>query len=722
MPAITTWNNFATWSEWVNESDPTGDQTPIRRIINDSLKTPFEPSSFNGLTGEATLARWRFGQFFGDTAVLADQEGNSNTATIPAGVAAETSEFGLRCQTRNGYAIVNESSTFDQPANPPKFFILSLWFKSNIIDYLDNYGIIAAWHNNALDIGYGIAVNTNGAIVAKYYDGATTQDLSPSGGNVFIDTAWHHALLILNRDGPKVGQLFVVDNNFGTGESDPLDLITGTKQFTIGSSEFVGETEKGFTGIIDEVFLTGATTVASGSLTDSIGDTLGDQHRYEANTFLGPVVDTLKDNSVLQSILATYTAPSDSSVTFSFRASNTQFTQSSSTPAWTGFTAPLQVLSGVDTDVTDIGVFAKGRYQQIRIKLSPSTDNLQINAPEISSLTLNTSESTQLIYPSNAARQPGEIIGQVVEFGGNKQIDKVSLNLSVTTRDPKTFVVGSAGTLSWQAANFQVSRDNWAFQPVDHRVPGLEWETSGLTMANSNQTVSYDFDDDAVANAPFISYSLFFPASGVYDMWGFGYTSGSGIYWGLDGDQTDVRLIQLGSESFSGVPRWTRFGRLFLEEGGEHTFTVYLGETGLTILDQWYFTTNTDLTSILTAESGDAFAAPLPLSRAPFMTALRMRSISNGQVEPLSTPSSGAAGVTAWQPSTVVMASGKFNYEVRDNISGPGVVFTDGMSLEFMQIGGSRDHFASWDFNFVDDSVGSAFRSDDFGATYTNEQ
>jgi len=328
--------------------------------------------------------------------------------------------------------------------------------------------------------------------------------------------------------------------------------------------------------------------------------------------------------------------------------------------------------------------------------------------------------SFNLLNMSNHAYVPGTVLGQVVSFSGDKTIDKVSLYLNVTSRDIASFVTGSEGILSWPAAVFQESRSNWVFHPILHWLPSNDWETSGITIANTYQTESYDESYDALNNAPYLKYSLYFPEGGVYDMWGYGYTEESGFFWQIDADITHIRLARLGSDDsgLSGVPRWTKFGSLFFEEGGLHDFTVYLGSLGQVVLDQWVFTTNTDWESELISEGAASFLEPKSLSKIPFMTTCRLRSLSiSGNVESLSQPSSGSISVSSWLPSTKMSASGKFNYEIRDNNIDTGVIFTNGLSLEYFQIGGSSDHFASWNYKDVESSVGQQFISTDYGQT-----
>ncbi len=119
------------------------------------------------------------------------------------------------------------------------------------------------------------------------------------------------------------------------------------------------------------------------------------------------------------------------------------------------------------------------------------------------------------------------------------------------------------------------------------------------------------------------------------------------------------------------------------------------------MLEQRYYTTKTDLSSILNDSTGEGIELPLPLSKSPFNPAVRLRSLDNHAIFDVNNPPSGATSVTGWGTSSDKAASGKFNYAIRDNIDDDGVDFSKGLVIEYWQIGGGRDYFASWDYRFV---------------------
>lgn len=324
------------------------------------------------------------------------------------------------------------------------------------------------------------------------------------------------------------------------------------------------------------------------------------------------------------------------------------------------------------------------------------------------------SSSVALITQSKSSFEFGTILAQTAQFSGSKTIDKASLNLTLTNSNTQTMVIGAGGVLSFSAAAFQNGRNTWAFQPVIHWNPSKNWTTNGTTIENTLQTISYLSSVDASMNAPFVKYKLFLDNPGTYDLWGFGYTSSEGVYWSFDDDTSDMRKMVLGSPS--GPPQWTKFGSFFSKEGGQHTFSIYLSDATTVVLDQWYFTKDPNFDQMIS--SGLEFI-PLDLSKGPFNTAMRVRSLSPyGTLDDLVSPTPGSSVVTQWLSSEIITASGTYHYGLQNLLSGTGVDYLDGLSIEFWQIGGSFEFFPSWDFVFPTMSVGTAWISMDFGENF----
>ena len=109
------------------------------------------------------------------------------------------------------------------------------------------------------------------------------------------------------------------------------------------------------------------------------------------------------------------------------------------------------------------------------------------------------------------------------------------------------------------------------------------------------------------------------------------------------------------------------------------------------------------------------------MSKGPFNTAIRVRSLSPyGALDSLVLPTPGSINVAQWLSSEIITASGVYHYGVQNNISGTGVNYTDGLSIEFWQIGGrnSFEFFPSWDFVCPTTSVGTEWISTDFGENF----
>lgn len=728
MSIINRWNSQEGWAEWINEDS--NERNP--RIIGNSIKLPFQRIShvgFGTLPGEL-LARWSFGyrgniwntlnvDTVNDDDTLNPGVGINitNALSVPTAVSSfvEMSEFGFNSKTRVGHAVVNEVSDFDFSLQN---IYASCWIKSNTIDYSSNVGFIFGYYETLATPRWYVAVDTNNTIKLFVYSGGILVSISPVGGDVIIDSNWHNIFVAMGVDGALTrAQILVVDNNWGDGPISGVNNIAhdavGASDFSIGSSERAGEINSGFSGIIDEVVcstwtppdpqLKNLIDASSGSLTAS--DFFGSyllSHRFKSHVFLSPVFDTGQDNSLLLGIYTEYESPNGSSVEFSFRASNTTFTQSNTSVKWTGFTSANQLPSGVVSELKDIGVYVKGRYQQVRVRLSPSNeyssipDSLQLETPVLYVVEISTGNSNKLLPVSNTAFEPGTILGQIVRIPGTHTIDKLSLNLSVTATDAKEFIVGKGGVLSFQAANFWDGRETWVFQPILHWLPSNDWITSGTTIQNTLQNQNYYSVEDSIANAPFLKYRLFFPSSGNYDLWGYGYTS-SGVYWSIGDDITHLRKFTLGDDSsgWSQTPKWTKFGNIFINEGGVYNFNVYLSDNSTIILDQWYFTDNKNFINEVELDT------PMPLSEAPFNTAVRLRSLYGGDLDDLGNPQANSpVSFSTWLSSRVIKASGKFSYEIRDT-HGNGLNFTDGLSIEYWQIGGSENNFAAWDFSEV---------------------
>jgi len=737
--SIKRWSTASDWSLWINSSS-TG---RLPRIVNSTLRLPFEkaPHIGNGTSSNDFIARWSWGQrqrseYNQPYLFNADLKNDSDISdpTVPANInhtvisggTNEMSEYGYNSMYTDSYLSVN-GTDFVYPKSTQAFYI-SCWIKSHISDYTEDISIIVSRHSNTIPnlFFFGIAIYNNtlqGVIISSALRGAL-QFIPPVGGDVAIDTNWHHLLLACGKTTSSSAEIFVVDNNWGSGPQDGVHNIgpsissDASYPLDIGSVKLVGfPAYQGFSGIVDELVI--SKWEYDGNLYSKISDPLIDHsavanfipnyaptYRHKSSIFISDVIDTGSNNNLITGLYTEHSAPNGSSVQFSFRASNTIFGSQDSEHTWTGFTSPNSISSGSYVGQNMLGVWVRGRYQQVRIKMnpsslsSPSSDPLQLETPSMEFLELATGHDNIILGATRPAYETGMIVGQIYNFDGDKKIDKVSLELGVNDEDKQAYIVGNGGTLSFQASNWQESRDDYIFQPVVHWASYNGWETSGTTIQNTFQTTDWATEEDALANAPYLKYDLYFTEGGLYYLWGYGYIDNDGIFYTFDDDSTDLRKLNLGTDisGWGTAPRWTKFGSVLLE-GGYHSFTIYLAQQNTCILDQWLFTTNANIQNDL---SQGSYSTPQPISQCPFNTAVRLRSVYRGAINALDYPkASPAISVTAWLPSSTISATGKFNYAIKDSF-GMGITLTRGLSLEYWQIGGSSKFFASWNYKKTD--------------------
>lgn len=315
-----------------------------------------------------------------------------------------------------------------------------------------------------------------------------------------------------------------------------------------------------------------------------------------------------------------------------------------------------------------------------------------------------------ILGPSKSAMS-GKILSQIAEFSGEKIIHKVSLNFSVTSIEKKIFFEQTDHYFSFPAANFQKSRDSWAFQPINHWTYG--YTTSGTTIKNTFQNQFISDPEIAVQQQPMLQYELFFNGPGVYDLWGYGYTSDNGAFWSIQGDTTNIHELLLGNNisGYTDIPYWTKFGTIYIKEGGLYTFEVFLSDATSVVLDQWFFTENTNFVP-------NSYTAPTTRrSNGPYNTIIRLRSLNENELDSLENPIINNISVVSYLSSQKIFADGKFNYNIQ-NSSSSGVSFTDGLSIDYWQVGGSNKDFASWNYNLEE---GRSYLSSNYGQTFVEE-
>lgn len=711
MSIITRWYSVTDWETWNHD---VADHN--FRIVNGKIKLPYlsinhigtgsQGSDYDSDTVPPTLVvpgevkiRYRFGQFYtsGNTAMEnrmgIETPSQSGTKLYYANVPRkpEITEYGFLCPTRGAFAVVGTDSDFLYPQGGTKFYV-GCWIKSLISDYSNRVGYIII----SLP-GYSIYIDTDNKIKAEV-SGLILNS------NITIDTDWHWIMLVSDVPGDVNAHHYLIIDNEIVDEVIGNTSAPVANVFSLGSNEI--NHPEGFMGYIDEFVLSEWSGLFS----------LVKNYRFAPLIIRSPVVDSENERNEIAQIWSIFDAPLTSSVTFSFRTSDSIFNQDDLTINWSGFTFPNQIQNNHTTDTSEIRLSLKGRYHQARIRLLPSIDELKSETPEIEFLQLTYITQTQLLQPSNPAYDKGKILGQIINFPESKHIDKISLNLTVNRSRPTDVIIGKDGVASFQAAVWKNDREAIVFQPAIH-FGTIEWNTNGTPIVNSRQMKSYS-GNAIVDESPYLEYEIDFLESGVYDLWGYGYCElDNSLYWCFDGDTTDIRACRLGQNisGFVGIPYWNKFGVFEVFEAGTiHTFRVYLGINSEVVLDQWYLTKNTQLEEELSSLS-DAYTTPLPLSSTPFNTALRVRSLTGGTVVPIENfpRFSGDVNVTMWLPSKNINASGQFNYELPDG----GNDFSDGLSLEYWQVCGTNEHYASWDYKFIENSIGDTFFSKDFGET-----
>jgi len=742
------WQNNSGWNTWQNNT-----ASGEIRVYNDALKLPFNRVAHYGTTTNPSvleLCRYRFGQkqttnSYGQVASLTLLN-SGQAAVVEDGILTSNSTDSLRPQFGSG-------NVFDFPKFSFRMY-LSFWFKATTTNY-STRAYLASYHKGFLlpvstddqscanilpgyggEFSYSIVIDTDKTIKAICRNNVTVNDtdfcVSPCGGDIYVDNEWHHVVLLMskitNSPGPTLSKpinvLLIVDNQYTNSATTIPDsaAIGSSLNFRIGDRQ--GSPGYAFLGEIDELVVSNwIGSDASNQFGFSPQD-FKKTTRFSPNIFVSPVLDTQSSNNHIASIIADFNTPNNTSVCFGFRASESSFGIYDTTIQWTGFTLPNQISSGTDVNLSTLGLAVNGRYVQVRALLTPSDDDLQLYTPEINYLEIKTAPAIQLLQTSNPSFTLGSIVGQTALFSGTKIIHKVSLDLSLHSTNLRTEFTENSGTVSFQAANFQNGRNTWAFQPTFHWIG--PWQTSGVSIQNYLQSSAYLTVSDAVNNAPYLNYKLYFSNPGVYDLWGYGYTSGSGIYWSFNNDISDLRKANLGNVAYNPFPSWTKFGTINVNEGGYYDFTVYLSEAQTVILDQWYFTSN-DFNSVLSLMGDSGYHTPFGTSSGPFNTAIRLRNLSGGNlvglnnyIDPYGINSNlyESNSITAWLSSNNIVGSGKYNYEIRNNIYNSGVSFSDGLSIEFFQIGGSGDFFASWNYAINKTTVGTPFSSIDFGQTY----
>ena len=665
-----TWQTQSDWENWINQ-DPAGET----RFVGNKLYLPYTVPSVTQALGHI-IVQYRFGQLYNTSTVRNNQIIDNCHCLEPVGRPSGTTTLnGAYFSNRRAYYEVQNGDIAGALVGS---FGIGCWFKSTIDDYSSAPALIFG-SSDASVISWAIIVDTDNQIKARFYgkpnagDPQQVFDLQPRGGPVYIDNGWHYAHFY----NTAFRTVFMVDEYvaFSDGEEADycdIDNPAGSQRVTVGCQ---ADSSNGFVGYIDEV------TVNWPLVGDVRNTVYTDPERHSRSVFLSDVVDTGETGSLPMSVRGSFETPGSSTVSVSLRAAESSFGQENNSIDWTGTTTPGQFLSDEDANLGDLGILARGRYQQVRLFLEPSS------TPVVNSLTLSSAAPDTLLGTSDYAFVPGDYIRQTLTSSADDTVDKAELDLTVETEE-HIYIDAMYGTASFYAANFQSSRKSWVFQPVG-RIP----------IINSLQTSTHDTVEEIVDRAPYLTYNIYFTAPGVYEMWVLANLSGCSLYWSFDDDETHLRCIEpAGEQDPYGDPEWQRFGSLYIEEGGLYTFTVYSSSPEQTILEQWYFTTRTTFADEIAADGEGGSSRAMPISRGPFTTAITVGVSVNDPYLPDLPDTS----FTSYLPSVDMIGSGKFNYDLRAP-TGMAIHDLDEIEIDFWQIGGSRTNFAAWNYTVEPD-------------------
>jgi hypothetical protein len=682
------WRSAASWENW----------TGNYRLVGDTMKLPYSRiahigAGFGGTPGcrwnpttrkeeyspaspGQVQALWRVGQMYSSgndtyartnlmsirtSAAGATEIGETLTHATNPSIPAHsvTTELGIYCASRNGYAEISQSNTACV-AYPKtgKYFYAACWFKSDLTDYSSGLGYIIVHRDDSPEgIAFAIYVDTDNLIKAYVKGVGVLQS------TVHIDTEWHYAMIISSPPGVLETHTLVVDNVEEVGVLGTAAAIGNSRGFCVKSIN-IGIGFNGIAGAVDEIVV----GEFSGSWSEFTN------YRYAAADAYSPIIDTRMRNAVASQMKCNYETPDNTFISIAIRADNTA--EDVVAKAWSGYISTPRLENGEETDVSSLG--SRGQYAQIKLMMTPSSETSlrQISTPSVTALLVDYDVSSQPINMANSSYLPGQIIGQNVNFTGSRFYDKLSMVLTVCATDPVYYITAENDAVSFQAANFQSSNNPSVVSSIEG-----SWISSGTTL----RATAVDALDP-----PYLRYEVLFASEGVYDLWGYGQGS---FRIAIDDDVTDLRTIDLGTGQ--SYPQWSRFGSIYTEAGVIHSFSVYFTDTA-GMLDQWYFTSDANFMRSL---SWDSLTNTLPLSSSPFNTLTVIKSAGSANT------------VYLWKSSSEITASGKFNYE----IPAAQREFINGLSIEFRQFGGNSSFCALWNYSRSDASVGQAYRRDGFG-------
>lgn len=464
------WLSETDWSAWDGE----------HRTVTSNVKLPYQQIGHLGQGASGTPgyqwnstsriyefispiagqidALWRVGQVYsshGSTQSVVnlmspDDLGQQLAHAISPPVRSTSTEIGVYCSSRNGYAEIEQSNA-DFIAYPRTScnFYAGCWFQSVLSDYSGGIGYIIVHRDDSVQgVGFAIYVDVDNVIKAQI-KGVGNAIILDSG--LTIDSEWHNVMLVSSEPGAASNHYLFIDNVLVATENATSEAIGNSFGFCIKSIN-IGDGSSGFAGAVDEIIV--------GQWTGSLSNP--ENYRFVSASFVSPVVDTEISNGLVSQITCNYDLPSDTAISFAFRSSNSE--SGITTATWSGYTSPDQIIDSEPSDVSVIG--SKGRYSQIKMLFLPSANSTHSETPVVSFLQVVWDTGSQTINLSNAAHQPGQMLGQTVDFSGSKTIDKLTMNFTIRNKKSVPYIMGDADTISFQAANFSRSTYSERIQPA----------------------------------------------------------------------------------------------------------------------------------------------------------------------------------------------------------------------------------------------------------------
>lgn len=312
-----------------------------------------------------------------------------------------------------------------------------------------------------------------------------------------------------------------------------------------------------------------------------------------------------------------------------------------------------------------------------------------------------------LVGSNSSISQPGELFGQIVPTLSGS-VYKATIGIDVFDHQIANYFSDVDGLCVIDAINATSSRNQWVFQPF-----APSYSSNSTPVTNDFQTDSYD-NESVVESGPFLTYRVYFNQAGTYHVWIYGYSSGDHVAFSFNEDET-ILSTTLGNPGFPDTAYWTYITSLDIEAPGEYSFTLYIKDTTV-LLDQIVLALDTlcDTDEFPTA-IGSVTTPVDNETQGPFTLALRLRSLENGL--PIDLAAIDSCRATSWRSSVNIFGSGSVSFIFEHPNFDKGIVFTNGLSLEYWQIGGSPNYYSGWNYILGSSSIGMTYTSINYGKT-----